>query len=120
MDEARARELLAAAREQTERQIATLTQDFEADSDPDQTGDPTLEQHIADFGSELFDKELEEGHLEDLRERLAAIERAEKRLEEGTYGRSVDSGTPIPDARLEALPWAERTVQEQSDWERRR
>ena len=32
----------------------------------------------------------------------------------GTYGRSVDSGAPIPDARLEVEPLAERTVEEQT------
>lgn len=49
---------------------------------------------------------------EGLRERLAAIERAEARLREGTYGRSVRSGLPIPDERLEADPAAELTLDE--------
>ena len=49
-------------------------------------------------------------------ERLAAIER---RLEEGTYGLSVESGQPIPDARLEGVPWAERTVEEPARYDRR-
>ena len=35
-------------------------------------------------------------------------------MEEGTYGVSVESGEPIPDGRLEAIPWAERTAEEQS------
>ena len=35
----------------------------------------------------------------------------------GTYGLSVDSGEPIPDDRLEAIPWAERTVEEQSRYD---
>ena len=42
-----------------------------------------------------------------------AIERAEARLEEGTFGVSVVSGDPIPDGRLEAIPWADRTVSEE-------
>ena len=44
--------------------------------------------------------------------------RAEARIAEGTYGRSVESGLPIPDERLEAEPLAERTVEEQSEYER--
>jgi DnaK suppressor protein len=40
------------------------------------------------------------------------IERAQKRLEAGTYGLSVRSGRPIPDERLEADPAAELTVEE--------
>jgi DnaK suppressor protein len=47
-----------------------------------------------------------------LRERLAAIERAQQRLIDGTYGLSVRSGEPIPDERLEADPAAELTVDE--------
>jgi DnaK suppressor protein len=44
---------------------------------------------------------------------LAAVERAEARLAAGTYGLSVESGQPIPDARLEAFPTAELTADEQ-------
>ena len=44
--------------------------------------------------------------------RWAALERAEQRLAAGRYGRSVRSGVPIPDERLEADPLAELTVQE--------
>jgi hypothetical protein len=47
-----------------------------------------------------------------LRARWAALERAEARLAAGSYGRSVRSGQPIPDERLEADPLAELTVQE--------
>ena len=46
------------------------------------------------------------------RARLAALERAEARLAAGIYGRSVRSGRPIPDERLEADPLAELTVDE--------
>jgi DnaK suppressor protein len=41
------------------------------------------------------------------------VERAEKRLAAGTYGLSIESGLPIPDERLEAMPTAERTVGEE-------
>jgi DnaK suppressor protein len=55
---------------------------------------------------------------EQLREELEAVERAEQRLQEGTYGLSIESGEPIPAARLEAIPWAERTAEEQDRYER--
>src|SRR6266540_2592484 len=35
-----------------------------------------------------------------LRDRWSALERAEERLQRGTYGRSIASGRPIPDERL--------------------
>ena len=44
--------------------------------------------------------------------------RAEDRLAQGTYGISIESGKPIPEARLETLPWAERTADEQALYER--
>ena len=113
MDEARARELLQAERDRIERAIAASEQ---PDTGPDD--EPHLEQHVADQGSDLYDKEREEGHVEELRDRLTAIDRAFARVEAGTYGQSIDSGDPIPDARLEVVPWAERTVEEQASWER--
>lgn len=66
-----------------------------------------------DEGSEdLYQDEFDAGRLADLRQRLAAVERAEERLAAGTYGLSILSGKPIPDQRLEAFPTAELTVEE--------
>jgi DnaK suppressor protein len=42
------------------------------------------------------------------------VGRAEARLAAGTYGLSIESGKPIPDERLEALPTAERTAEEEA------
>jgi DnaK suppressor protein len=112
MDEARARELLAQHRERIERTLA----DLERSDGGDELSH--LDQHPADVATELYDEELDEGMADQLREELAAVERAEQRLEEGTYGLSVESGEPIPDGRLEAIPWAERTAAEQERHER--
>jgi DnaK suppressor protein len=114
MDEARARSLLQRERERIERQLSAL----EGREDAQELSH--LDQHPADYATELFDEELAESTAEMLREELAAIERAEKRLEEGTYGLSVESGKPIPDARLELVPWAARTAEEQARFERSR
>jgi DnaK suppressor protein len=108
MDESRARKLLALSRERVENQIEELA----PDADP--TANPDLDEHLADYGTELFEKERDAGLVDALREELAAIGRAEERLAEGAYGISVDSGEPIPDARLEVIPWAERTVEQES------
>ena len=106
MDPERARQLLAAERERIERGLAELRRDTAADSEG--------QAEPGEFDSEgLYEDELDTGLSEDLSEQLAAVERAEARLAEGVYGRSVDSGEPIPDERLEALPTAERTVAEQ-------
>ena len=111
MEEARARELLTAERERIERALADLTR----------TPDDELshvDQHPADAATDLFEDERDAGIAARLREELAAVERAEERLMLGTYGLSVESGEPIPDDRLEAIPWAERTVEEQARLDR--
>jgi DnaK suppressor protein len=108
MDGDQARDLLARERARLERAVGDLSERHDDDQDPFEA---------ADAGPDLLDAELGEGLAERLREELAAVERAEARLAEGTYGLSIDSGEPIPDARLEAIPWAERTAQEQTRYE---
>ena len=112
MDEARASELLARERERIERSLADLG------PAPDEELSH-VDQHLADAGSELFETEREAGLATQLREELAAVERAEQRLADGKFGVSVESGEPIPDDRLERMPWAERTVEEQARYDRR-
>jgi RNA polymerase-binding transcription factor len=105
VDPDRARELLARERKQVEEEIAAVER-----AGPEE-GDERVEP--GDFDSEgLYQDEFDAGRLRDLKDRLAAVERAEARLEAGTYGLSVKSGEPIPDERLEAFPTAELTVAE--------
>jgi DnaK suppressor protein len=106
MDSAEARDLLTRERSRIEGALA-------------ETARPEGDEEAAVFDSgdvapELLETEIDVGVETSLREELAAIERAEARLAEGTYGRSVESGEPIPDARLQAVPWAERTAEEQA------
>ena len=108
MDQTRARALLAAERARLERLLQA------------ETGDP----QAADVGDEVDDADRrnaeQTGTAVDqlLRARWAALERAEARLAAGCYGRSVHSGRPIPDERLEADPLAELTVEEAAAAER--
>jgi DnaK suppressor protein len=106
MDPERARELLAAERARIERSLKRLAHQDDAEEFDDE--DPT------NLGSDLYEDELDEGLSGDLRGQLEALERAEERLANGTYGLSVESGEPIPDGRLEAFPLAERTVEEEN------
>ena len=105
MDPDRARELLAAERQRIERELAGLGRD---------EGEPQDEDvDEGDQATDLYQDELDESRQNDLRDQLAAVERAEERLAAGTYGLSVESGQPIPDERLEARPTAELTVEEE-------
>src|SRR3954451_18508987 len=106
MDPEHARKLLAAERERIENAIADLRRD--APDESDERVEPGDED---DEG--LYQDEFDAGRVQDYEEQLAALERAEARLADGTYGVSVESGEPIPDQRLEAYPLAERTVEEE-------
>ena len=108
MDQAQARALLAGERARLQRLLHA------------ESGKP----EAADQGDEVDDADRrnaeETGTAVDqlLQARWAALERAEARLAAGSYGRSVHSGQPIPDERLEADPLAELTVQEEAAAER--
>jgi RNA polymerase-binding transcription factor len=106
----RARELLEKERRRIERALAEQA----GGGDGELT---TVDQHLGDQGTELYNDEFEAGLRERLLNELAAVERAEARLDNGTYGLSVESGEPIPDERLEAIPTAERTAEEQGRFE---
>jgi DnaK suppressor protein len=108
MDSQRARELVARERKRIESAIAELQGDVISDAQvEDQQAGET------DAAEELVSQMTEIALEDDLRLRLAAVERAEARIAAGTYGRSIESGAVIPDERLEADPLAERTVEEQ-------
>src|SRR5579863_1108323 len=106
MDPEHARELLARERRRLEQGIATLENQGPLESD-ERKDSPDVDSE------DLYQDEFDAGRLDDLRSALADLERAEARLANGTYGLSIESGEPIPDARLEAVPTAERTVEEQ-------
>jgi DnaK suppressor protein len=109
MDDGRARQLLAEERTRVEGLLRDLTEASEEDRATSlETGD------IEDAAQPLTDEQGADAIAAGLRDRLASIERAEARLADGTYGRSVQSGTPIPDERLEADPAAELTVEEEA------
>ena len=105
MDIQRARALLAAARREIEQALSRRGHQDD--------GEDAGWLEPGNLAADLYLDELDEGLAEELRDRLAALERAEQRLAAGTYGLSIESGRPIPDERLEALPTAERTVEEE-------
>jgi DnaK suppressor protein len=107
MDNERAGAFLKAERARVEDLLSRSDPAVRADRDAaNEQGD------WADPAVALTAEGVDQAVMDSLRERLSAIERAERRLEEGTYGKSVRSGVPIPDERLEADPAAELTVQE--------
>ena len=107
MDESVARQRLTAER----AEVAQLLKGAESAATQDRSfeGEPG---DYADAAQPLTAQGMDDALAEGFRDRLAAIDRALKRLDDGTYGTSVRSGAPIPDERLDADPAAELTVEE--------
>ncbi len=107
MEYAKAKELLHTERLRVEHLLADMEVVGADDrTAADQPGD------MYDSAEPLTKEGTDDSVKTELQERLAAIDRAERRLEAGQYGYSVRSGQPIPDDRLEADPTAELTVEE--------
>jgi DnaK suppressor protein len=108
MDEDEARARLRAERAEVQRLLAAT----EAAGQADRAAEDERGVDIDDAAQPLTEQLEDDAIAASLRDRLAALDRAERRLDDGTYGRSVRSGLPIPDERLEADPAAELTVEE--------
>jgi DnaK suppressor protein len=108
MKEERARHLLQRERsrveELLEQTVTAGVEDRTAANEPGDLTDPA-ERLVAEQGDDAV--------AAGLRDRLAAIAAAERRIEDGTFGYSILSGLPIPDDRLEADPAAALTVDEE-------
>jgi DnaK suppressor protein len=114
IEEQKARELLARERERVERSLADLGREIKSSQE-----EVDNETSAEDDSETIVDEEVDGAVARSLESELEAIARAEQRLEEGTYGLSVDSGDPIPVGRLERVPYAERTIEEQERYEKR-
>jgi len=114
MDHARAAEILAAERARVTDELSRLEAEFRTDAFDTAADEITAGDGAVDITERTRDLE----RIDALRLELAAVERAEARLADGTYGLSIESGEPISDARLERIPTAERTADEQRAFER--
>jgi len=81
-------------------------------------GETTLDS--GDLSQDMFTREMDASIGEQVERRLREVDRALQKVEEGTYGLTDDSGETIPRGRLEAVPEALRTVEEQQRYEQER
>jgi DnaK suppressor protein len=113
IEKKRARELLKRERERIEGSLADLKRVRASEVD-----EVKGETEAIGGGEQLEEVEVDDAIARQLKWQLEAVERAEQRVEDDSYGLSVHSGEPIPPERLEAVPWAERTAEEQTEHER--
>jgi len=121
MEAGDARDHLVHERHRLER----LRAGFEAErlheeSSDDSTGELShLDQHDADVGSDTFEREKDFSILEQVEAELADVERALRRLDDGSYGHCEACGSAIHDERLAAQPATRFCVAHQEVAERR-
>ena len=76
-------------------------------------------EELADVGSDNFIRETGLSVMSEEALKLKKIDDALKRIENGTYGLCLDTGKPIQEKRLKAIPYAKRCIEAQEDYEKK-
>ncbi|MGH2680139.1 MAG: TraR/DksA family transcriptional regulator [Actinomycetota bacterium] len=117
IDTDRYRELLEEERTRLVDLRASISEATE-DAERKPAGDPATGGHVADAGSEMFERSRDLSILIDVDAQLADIEHAETRLSNGSYGACEACGRPIGAERLRARPAARFCITDQAGAER--
>ena len=112
-----ARQRLEAKRAELQESIAGLTEAHPTPVGPIEAIDGP--QDFEDVAVDFLETQQEQSLLVNQQALLTEVESALERIDKGTYGKCVDCGRPIPEKRLEALPWAARDVKCEEQLEQR-
>lgn len=106
------RGLLVRKRAEILGNLSTMQQDTSGnDKSAGGTELSTVPLHLADLGTDHFERELTIGLVEGEKSLLRDIDDALDRVRQGTYGLCLATGEPIGKARLAAQPWAKYCYQ---------
>jgi RNA polymerase-binding transcription factor DksA len=100
-------------------QLATIVEDSFAVSQSDLSGDVGLDDESADAGTATFEREKDLSIENNVRDLLHKIDRALKRMDDGTYGICDICGRPIEKARVKALPYVDLCIKDAQAQSRR-
>ena len=76
------------------------------------------DNHLGDVATATFDREMASTLEDNSTHVLSEIDAALARIDAGTFGTCQVCGSPIGDARLEALPWATLCIEDKRRQER--
>jgi len=76
-------------------------------------------QDFEEVAVDFLETQQEQSLLVNQQALLTEVQQALERIEQGTYGKCVNCGRPIPEKRLEAIPWAARDVKCEEQLEQR-
>lgn len=111
------KERLQAKRADLQEQIRGLTEANPTPADPVEISEGP--QDFEETATDFLETQQEQSIKVNEQALLTQVEEALKRIEQGTYGKCVVCGQPIPEKRLEAIPWAARCVKDEEQIERR-
>jgi RNA polymerase-binding transcription factor len=106
------RERLVTERAELQTQLTTLEEDTFASTQSELVGDVGLDDELADAGTATFEREKDLSIENNVRDLMSKIDRALKRIDEGTYGLCVICGRPIAKDRIKALPYADLCIRD--------
>jgi RNA polymerase-binding protein DksA len=113
------RERLLAERVELEEQLATLEENTFAASQSDMSGEVAFDDETADAGTATFERERDLSIENNVRDLLAKIDRAIRRMDAGTYGLCDRCGKPIEKPRIKALPYVDLCIKDAQAQSRR-
>jgi DnaK suppressor protein len=108
IDLKRMRSRLEAKRNELQTNIAGLTEAHPVPTDPIEANDGPND--FEDIAVDFLEIQKEQSIRVNEQALLTEVLQALKRIDDGTYGICVACGNPIPEKRLEAIPWAARDV----------
>jgi RNA polymerase-binding protein DksA len=112
-------ERLRAERDDLADQLSTIEDQSFATTQSDLSGDVGVDDESADAGTATFEREKELSIEQNVRDLIAKIERALKRIDNGTFGVCELCGKQIEKARLKALPYADLCIKDAKAQSRR-
>jgi RNA polymerase-binding transcription factor len=110
IDELRTR--LESEREELADQLTTIEDQAFAATQSDMSGDVGVDDESADAGTATFEREKELSIEQNVRDLIQKIDRALKRIDDGTYGICEVCGKPIEKARIKALPYVDLCIKD--------
>jgi DnaK suppressor protein len=110
IDELRTR--LESERGELADQLTTIEDQAFAATQSDMSGDVGVDDESADAGTATFEREKELSIEQNVRDLIQKIDRALKRIEDGTYGICEACGKPIEKARIKALPYVDLCIKD--------
>jgi RNA polymerase-binding transcription factor DksA len=110
---------LVEERAELDTQLTTIVEDTFATTQSDMSGDVGLDDESADAGTATFEREKDLSIENNVRDLLQKIDRALKRMAEGTYGVCDICGKPIEKARIKALPYVDLCIRDAQAQSRR-